>query len=133
MDSFNVECEDVHFDDWLPSLQRAALWYCWSEQDQLLQLAGHLRGRALQEWELLCEDNKKSLANAIKALRARLDPGSKMLAAQDFKYTKQREGETVDSFVRRLEKAYQRAYGHDGLLQETRDTLLYGQLHEGLR
>ena len=46
---------------------------------------------------------------------------SKTLAAQGFQYTKQ------------LEKTYQRAYGHDGVGQETRDTVLHGQLHEGFR
>ena len=36
-------------------------------------------------------------------------------------------------FIRRLEKAYQVAYGKHSLNKDTRDALLYGQLYEGLR
>ena len=36
-----------------PLLQRAADWNEWSESEIHIQLAGHLRGRALQEWNLL--------------------------------------------------------------------------------
>ena len=37
------------FADWIASLQRAAVWNGWGEQEVLIQLAGHLRGTALQE------------------------------------------------------------------------------------
>ena len=43
----------VRFDDWLPSLERAASWNSWGDGEKLLQLAGHLHGRALQEWNLI--------------------------------------------------------------------------------
>ncbi len=33
-------------------------WYGWSEEELLLQLVGYLRGRALQEWVLLGEEDK---------------------------------------------------------------------------
>ena len=46
-----------------------------------MQLAGHLRGRALQEWVLLEEDDRRNSTRATTALRARLDPGSKVLAS----------------------------------------------------
>ena len=69
-------------------------------------------------WELPEESNKKSLTAAIDALHAHQDPGSKMLTAQDLQYAKQCKGETVDSFVKWLEKTYQKAYGHDGLVQQ---------------
>ena len=118
MDSFNAECEDVCFDDWLPSFRRAALWYSWSEKDYLLQLAWHLCDRTLQEWELLGKDSKKSLAMQLKLCVLAWTKGSNILSAQDFWYTKQREDETVDSFVRRPRKTYQRAYRRDGLGQK---------------
>ncbi len=54
VESFSGENEAVRIDDWLPALERAATWNDWSEE--ALQLAGHLRGRALQEWELISED-----------------------------------------------------------------------------
>ena len=57
------------------------------------------------------------------------------MAVQDFRHLTQREGETVGvgDFIRRLERTFQLAYGRDGMLPETRDALLYGQLQEGLR
>ena len=98
-----------------------------------LQLAGHLRGRALQEWELLEEGDKETFSSGVDALRARLDPVSKTLAAQDFRHTSQRDDEGVNSFIRRLERTFRIAYGRDKLVRETRAALLYGQLHEGLK
>ena len=53
VDSFNGESPDIPFEDWLPALQRAAEWNGWSKSKTFIQLAGHLRGRALQEWGLL--------------------------------------------------------------------------------
>ena len=55
------------------------------------------------------------------------------MAAQDFHHAVQLENESVADFVRRLEKTFQIAYGRDKLKPETRDTLLYGQLQEGLK
>lgn len=40
--------------------------------------------------------------------------------------------EKVTDYIRRLEKVFQVAYGRDDLADETRDTLLYGQLYEGI-
>ena len=51
VDPFSGEDEGIRLDDWLPALARASTWNGWSEEDQLLQLAGHLRGCALQGWE----------------------------------------------------------------------------------
>ena len=119
-------------DDWLPSLERASVWNGWSEEDKLMQLPGYLRGRALQEWHLLRRSEQQSYPTAIDALRTRLDPGSKMMAAQDFRHSLQKIDEPVSDFIRRLEKTYQIAYGKDDLDTMTRDALLYGQLYEGL-
>ena len=130
---FSGESFDMQLDDWLPSLERASLWNGWSDGDKLLQLAGHLRGRALQEWNLLGSDDKITFSSAVEALQARLDPGSKTMAAQDFRHSAQLENESVADFIRRLEKTFQIAYGRDKLKTETRDTLLYGQLMEGLK
>ena len=56
-----------------------------------------------------------------------------MLAGQDFRHATQETGESVAEYVRRLERLFQVAYGRDGLSVETRQTLLYSQLQEGLR
>ena len=129
----SAEDPAVLLDDWLPSLERASSWNGWSEKDKLMQLPGYLRGQALQEWRLLHRSEQQSHPRAVSALRARLDPGSKTMAAQDFSHSVQRSGEPVTDFIRRLEKTYQIAYGKDNMNVETRDALLYGQLYEGLR
>ena len=84
IDAFTGESPDVLFEDWLPALQCAAEWNGWSNSETLIQLAGYLRGRALQEWGLLSSQDKSTLDRAISALRNQLDPCSRALAAQDF-------------------------------------------------
>lgn len=98
-----------------------------------MQLAGHLRGRALVEWNLLGAEDKSTYSAATLALCARLDPGSKILAAQDFRHSMQKDDESVADFVRRMERFFQTAYGRDNLSVETRETILYSQLQEGLK
>ncbi len=44
VEPFSGENPEVRLDDWLPALQRAAEWNQWTEEELLLQLAGHLRG-----------------------------------------------------------------------------------------
>jgi len=124
---------EVQLDDWLPALERASSWNGWSEEDKLLQLAGHMRGRALQEWNLIAEDDTSTYLSATEALCACLDPGNKTLAAQDFRHTVQGSGESITDFICRLERTFRIAYGRDGLATSTGDALLYGQLQEGLR
>ena len=41
--------------------------------------------------------------------------------------------ETVSDYVLRLEKTFRRAYGREHMTEETRKTLLYSQLQEGLK
>ena len=131
IDPYSGEDPEVRIDDWLPALKRAAAWNDWSEDETLIQLAGHLRGRALQEWNLL-GDECLTYDAAVKALRSRLDFGSRQIAAQEFRHCAQSEGEKVGDYIRRLEKTFRVAYGRDAIMAETRDALLYGQLHEGL-
>ena len=123
---FSGEDPAILLDDWLPSLERASSWNGWSAEDQLMQLSGYLRGRALQEWRLLPSSEQKSYSVAIEALRMQLDPGSKMVTAQEFRHSLQRSGEGVSDFIRRLEKTFLVAYGRDDLNTATRDALLKG-------
>ena len=111
IDQYTGEDPEIRFDNWLPALQRAAHWNGWTDEETLLQLAGHLRGKALQEWNLLVESDKATFQKAIAALREVLGPGSKVLAAQDFRHTTQNEGESVSNFIRRLERVFSIAYG----------------------
>ena len=132
VDTFTGENCDVLWEDWLPTFERAAHWNNWSEDEKLLQLAGYLRKKALQEWNLLSGTQKSSFTVATEEMQDRLDPGSKALAAQDFRHTVQSPKESVSDFIRRLEQVFRRAYGKEQMSTETRDTLLHGQLQEGL-
>ena len=132
IDPFTAENIRITFDDWLPILERAAVWNEWTPEESLMQLAGHLRGRALQEWKLLLPEDRKSYQAAVKALKERLDPGNQTLAALDFRHTSQKIGESVSDFIGRLESVFQTGFGREQLSNETREMLLYGQLQEGL-
>ena len=68
VEPFTGEDPAVKIDDWLPILRRASQWNGWSQEEQLLQFAGHLRGRALQEWDLLSEKDRASCDAAVLAL-----------------------------------------------------------------
>ena len=92
----------TRFDDWLPSLERAASWNAWTDEEKLLQLAGHLRGRALQEWNLIPVEDRPIFTDAVKSLRSRIDPESCVLAGQDFRHAVQENGESVAEYIRRL-------------------------------
>jgi len=130
---FSGEDPDVRFSDWLSSLDRAAEWNGWEANECLLQLAGHLRGKALHEWMVLDEKDKATYGKAVTSLRERLDPGNYVLAAQDFRHLVQNDGEKVADFIQRLEKTFRLAYGRDAMQPETRDALLFTQLQEGLQ
>ena len=102
-------------------------------EEQLIQFAGHLKGRALAEWNLLSPEEICTIEVAARSLRECLDPYSKVMAGQDFRRTMQRDGEAVSDFICWLEKAYSIAYGTDKMCKETKNVTLYGQLQEGLR
>ena len=63
----------------------------------------------------------------------RLDPGSWTLTAQDFRHISQEGGEKVADFIHRLERTFTVAYGKEGMSIETCETLLHGQLQDGLK
>lgn len=48
----------------------------------MIQLAGHLKGRILQEWNLLNQDQRATFIQATEALRSRLDSVSRTVTAQ---------------------------------------------------
>ena len=130
IDPFSADDGAVGFDDWLPSLDRAASWNAWTDEEKLLQLAGHLR---LQEWNLVPQGSRSNFTDAVKSLRSRVDPENQVLAGQEFRHALQGSAESVTDYICRLERLFQIAYGRDGVSAETRDALLYSQLQEGLR
>ena len=88
----------------------------------MIQLAGHLKGRALQESNLLHPDSCATFPQATGALHSRLNSASKMVAARDFRHTAQLEAGLVSDFMRRLECTFHAAYGRDVMSAETQDT-----------
>ena len=97
-----------------------------------MQFASHLRGQALQEWNLPDEE-KATFEATVKSLHSRIDAGCKAVAAQDFRHLRQGDSESVSELIRRLERTFRITYSRDSMSTETRDTLLYGQLQEALR
>ena len=75
VEPYTGENPDILWEEWLPIFERAASWNGWTEQERLLQLAGHLRGKALQEWSLLSDSRKSTFTRATAEMQNRLDPG----------------------------------------------------------
>ena len=69
IDEFTTEDKTITFDDWLPILERAATWNGWSKEKSLMQLIGHLRGQALQEWKLIDAKHKITYDSAMSPSR----------------------------------------------------------------
>ena len=82
---------------------------------------------------MLADSEKESYSQAIRALRVKLEPVNKTLAAQDFHHISQGEQEGVAELIRRLECTFKVAYGRDSMSQETRNALLHGQLQDALK
>ena len=87
VDPFTAEDPEIRFDDWLPTLERAAIWNGWSEEETLIQLVGYLRNTVLQEWNLLSQEDCNTFRAAVNTLRAKLDSGNQTLSALDFHHT----------------------------------------------
>ena len=83
--------------------------------------------RALQEWNLLHDEEKGSYEDAFSALCNRLKYGSKTLAALDFHHTAQKEDKHVSKFIHHLKGTFKIAYGCDHMSTETWDTELHGK------
>ena len=88
-----------------------------------------MRHKALQEWNLPPDIVKVSYPLATQEMRSWLDRNSKNMIAQDFRHTIQGPSELVADFIR----IFSRAYEKDCMSSETKATLLYGQLQEGLK
>ena len=79
------------------------------------------------------DEEKGGYFRAIQALRGKLEPVNKALAAQDFRHIFQGEQEIVADLIRHLECTFKVAYGRDSMSQETRSALLHGQLQDALK
>ena len=61
IDPFCGNDPDVRLDDWLPTLEHAALWNDWSENEKLVQLPRHLCGKAAREYAFISPAEKQNL------------------------------------------------------------------------
>jgi len=132
VDSSTGEDQNSMLDDWLPFLQTAATWYNWSEDEKLMQLGGHLRGKARQEWDLLA-DEKRTYSQAIQALKGKLEPTNKTLIAQHFRRIRQGDQESMAELILRMERTFRVAYGKESMSQEVRSAFLHVQLQDALK
>ena len=48
--TIHQEGVDTLFEEWLPMFELMAMRNSWSQPEKVLQLAGHLRSKARQEW-----------------------------------------------------------------------------------
>ena len=74
-DTFSGEDPVVCVDDWVSSLQRASTWNDWTEEEELIQLVGSLRGHTLWEWTLLPDTDRSNMKSGIVAICNRLESG----------------------------------------------------------
>ena len=109
VDPYTGEDIEVWWEDWLPTFERAASWNKWTDGEKVIQLAGHLKKRALMEWNSIEEADRNNYTTACKSMQTRMDPGCKAIAAQDFRHTVQKDTEPVMDFILRLERIFQRA------------------------
>jgi len=82
VETFAGEGIDMLFEEWLPSFECVVAWYDWSENEKLIQLAGHLKGKVQQEWSLLSPSCRGQLRLSYE--QDKLDPSRKALVVQDF-------------------------------------------------
>jgi len=113
-------------------LQQASEWNEWTSEETLIQLAGHLKGQALREWNLLEDNDKVSWQEAANILQSRLEHGNHTIAAQEFWHLRQGTTESVSEFMRRLECTFLIAHNKGMMAAESREALLHGQMQEGL-
>ena len=81
---FSAEDPEILLDDWLPTVERAAKWNGWNEEEHLMQLEGHLKGKALQEWTLMSKQERSDMGVGTAKLRERIDPVNPFVAVQEF-------------------------------------------------
>jgi len=77
----------------------------------MIQLTGHLKGQALEEWELIEDSEKQGWYEVVKVLQSQLEHGQHAMVAQDFQYLHQWATESVGDFIRRLARAFKIGYG----------------------
>ena len=94
-------------------------------------MAGHLKGQALQEWNLLEDSDKVGWQEAAKVLQSRLEHGNRTMAAQEFQHLRQGTTENVSEFIRQLERTFRIAHGKGMMATESREEDGVNAVHVG--
>ena len=113
-------------------MERAATWNGWTEQERLLQLAGHLRVGPYRSGAYYRMPTSRRWLVPWRPFVVGWNLAA-MLGALEFKHRAQQPKEGVCDFITRMEKAFREAYGREPMSKETRDALLFAQLQDGLR
>ena len=58
VDPYTGKDPEVWWEHWLPTFERAASWNNWTDEEKVIQLAGHLRQKVLLEWNLIDETDR---------------------------------------------------------------------------
>ena len=95
-------------------------------------MAGHLKGKAQQEWSLLSTGIRHNYTLATAAIQDKLDPPRKAFPVQDFRHLAQVRQESFSDFILQIEQTFRRAYSYEKVGEETCLVLLLAQLQEGL-
>ena len=67
VEMFSGKDSENTIDDWLPTLIRASEWNRWTKEELLIQLVGHLKGHARQEWSLMSVSEKSDYEKGVEA------------------------------------------------------------------
>ena len=93
-------------------------------KEWLIQMARLLKGKALQEWNLLLDEENYTFKGESERLSKALGPSGWILEAQNFCHTHQEENERVSAFIWRMEHIFRVTYGYDKLKSVSRDFFL---------
>ena len=69
LDVFEGENAEIRFEHRLLSLEQAGPRNGWTPDEKLIQLAGHLQGKAWQKWNLLDDRERATFCDAVKAMK----------------------------------------------------------------
>ena len=58
VDLYTGDDPEVWWEDWLSTFERGASWNKWTNEEKVIQLARHLRQKALLEWNLIGETDR---------------------------------------------------------------------------
>ena len=128
-DTFSGEKSDLR--DWLCHFEIVSRWNEWTEREKGCNLAGSLRGSALQVLGELPVENVEDYQSILQVLKRRFDPNEKENQWRvEFRNRKKGKDESVTEFGFALGRIANRAYPE--MSHKDREVLVIDQFVEGL-